>query len=457
MAGIHGMIEGQRSFFGTQKTFDINFRKAMLKKLKAAIISCEDEITKALYEDLGKSKAESYMCEIGMTLSEISYQIKHLEKMARPKRKRTPLMDFHAKSFVVQEPYGCVLIMSPWNYPFMLCMGPLAGAIAAGNCCVIKPSAYAPATSAVIKKIINIAFEAEFIDVVLGGREENAALLEERFDYIFFTGGVNVGKLVMEKAAAHLTPVTLELGGKSPCIIDRECDIKRAAKRLAFGKYLNCGQTCVAPDYVLIHKEVKAEFMQELFCRIKAMYSDDPLSSPDYGKIINRKHFERILGLIDEKKVVYGGAYDIKTCKIAPTVMDNVTKDDPVMQEEIFGPVLPLITVESMDEAEAFVRTMEKPLALYIFTNNKETERRFINTVSFGGGCVNDTIMHLSNPELGFGGVGNSGMGAYHGAKSFETFSHSKSILKTYTWIDMPVRYAPYKDSWYKLMRVFLK
>ena len=457
MADIQGVLEGQRSFFGTQKTFNLSFRKAMLKKLKAAIASYEAEITKALYDDLGKSKTESYMCEIGMTLSEISYQIDHLEKMARPKRKRTPLMDFHAKSFVVQEPYGCVLIMSPWNYPFMLCIGPLAGAIAAGNCCVIKPSAYAPATSAIIKKMINSTFEAGFIDAIEGGREENAALLEQRFDYIFFTGGVNVGKLVMEKAAAHLTPVTLELGGKSPCIIDRECDIKRAAKRLAFGKYLNCGQTCVAPDYVLVHKEVKEEFVQELLRQIKAMYSEDPLSSADYGKIINHKHFERILGLIDEKKIVCGGTYDIKTCKIAPTVMDNVTKADPVMQEEIFGPVLPLITVESMGEAEAFVRTMEKPLALYIFTNNKETERRFINTVSFGGGCINDTIMHLSNPELGFGGVGNSGMGSYHGAKSFETFSHSKSILKTYNWIDMPVRYAPYKEFWYKIMRAFLK
>ena len=282
-------------------------------------------------------------------------------------------------------------------------------------------------------------------------------MLDERFDYIFFTGGVNVGKQVMEKASRYLTPVTLELGGKSPCIVDKDCNIKRAARRIAFGKYLNCGQTCVAPDYLLIHKDVKKAFLSELSVQIKAMFTEEPLSARDYGKIINEKHFNRILGLIDPQKVVFGGHSDAQRLKIEPTVMDGITRADAVMQEEIFGPVLPVITVDSMKEAERFIKEGEKPLALYIFTDDKQTAKRFTEHVSFGGGCVNDTIMHISNPNLPFGGVGASGMGSYHGAKSFETFSHAKSVLHTYNWIDLPLRYQPYTEKTTKLIKRFLR
>lgn len=449
-------VKKQRDFFATGKTFDVNYRIEMLKKFKQAIIDNEEEINKALKADLGKSETETYMCETGMTLSELSYQIKHIKKWSRNKRCHTGMANFHAKSFTVQEPYGSVLVMSPWNYPFMLCIEPMVGAVAAGNCCVLKPSAYSPATSAVIKKIVRGVFPEEYVAVVEGGRAENTELLNQRFDYIFFTGGVTVGKLVMEKAAANLTPVTLELGGKSPCIIDDTCNLKLAATRLVFGKYLNCGQTCVAPDYVLVDKKVKDEFIVQVKIQIEKMFGNKPLENPNYGKIINEKHFNRINGLIDKNKVVYGGGSDEETLQIEPTVMDNVTEKDAVMQEEIFGPLMPVITYSSIEEAEKFIKEREKPLALYIFTKNKAVEKRFLKYVSFGGGCVNDTIVHLATSEMGFGGVGNSGMGSYHGKKSFETFSHEKSILKKYCWIDMPMRYQPYKKVHLKMIRMFL-
>lgn len=454
---IHEIAVAQREFFDSGSTMDVEYRKQQLIKLRAAVIRYERRIAEALKADLGKSETEGYMCEIGLALEELSYMISHVAKLAAPKKKPTPIVNFHAKSFIVKEPYGCVLIMSPWNYPFLLCIQPLAGAIAAGNCVLIKPSAYSPRTSAVIKEMIAEIFDEAYVAVVEGGREENKALLEERFDYIFFTGGVNVGKQVMEKASRYLTPVTLELGGKSPCIVDKSCNIKRAARRIAFGKYLNCGQTCVAPDYLLIHEDVKEEFLRELFNQITVMFSKEPLTAPDYGKIINEKHFNRILGLIDEKKVVFGGQSDASRLKIAPTVMDGVTRQDAIMQEEIFGPVLPVITVKTMKEAESFIKAGEKPLALYIFTEDKGVAKRFMEHVSFGGGCINDTIMHISNPNLPFGGVGASGMGSYHGAKSFETFTHAKSVLKTYNWIDMPLRYQPYTEKTTKLIKRFLK
>ncbi len=454
---INEIVSQQREFFASGKTFDIKYRKEMLKKLRQAVVKYEKKISEALYADLGKSEQEGYMCEIGLALEEISYMISHVERLAAPKKKPSPLVTFHAKSTIINEPYGCVLIMSPWNYPFLLCIQPLAGAIAAGNCAVLKPSAYSPATSAVIKELISEVFQPEYVAVIEGGRAENQALLDERFDYIFFTGGVTVGKQVMEKASRYLTPVTLELGGKSPCIVDKNCNIKRAARRIAFGKYLNCGQTCVAPDYLLIHRDIKEKFLKELYKQIAVMYSETPLSARDYGKIINEKHFNRILGLIDPEKVVFGGKADPASLKIEPTVMDGVTRKDAVMQEEIFGPLLPVITVDSMKEAEAFIKQGEKPLALYIFTDNKKTARYFMQRVSFGGGCINDTIMHISNPNLPFGGVGNSGMGAYHGKKSFETFSHAKGVLRTYNWIDLPIRYQPYSTKTAKLIKMFLK
>ena len=453
---IQQLVENQRTFFRTHKTIDPDFRIGYLKKLYAAIQAHEADINAALKADLGKSETESYMCEIGMTLSELSHQIKHCKKWNRGRRCSTNLANFPARSFTVPEPYGVVLVMSPWNYPFMLTMEPMIGALAAGNCCVVKPSAYSPATSAVIRTIIDEVFPPEYVVAVEGGRAENTELLNQRFDYIFFTGGTTVGRLVLEKAAVNLTPVTLELGGKSPCIIDSTANIPLAAARVVFGKYLNCGQTCVAPDYILVDRKVKEPFIAEVKKQIEKMFGSDPLANPNYGKIINRRHFERILGLIDPDKLVYGGQNDPDALRIAPTVLDNVTGDDAVMQEEIFGPIMPIIPVDSMDEAEAFITAREKPLALYIFTGDKATEARFLRWVPFGGGCVNDTIVHLASTELGFGGVGHSGMGSYHGKKSFDTFSHEKSVLKKYTWLDLPMRYQPYKPLWLKLIRLFL-
>lgn len=453
---IKQLVANQRIYFSTHKTYDVNYRIVMLKKLYQAIKNHENDICNALKIDLGKSETESYMCEIGMTLSELSYQIKHIKKWSKNKTVPTGLANFPAKSFTVQEPYGCVLVMAPWNYPFMLSMEPMIGAIAAGNCCVVKPSAYSPATSAILKLLIEEVFPPEYVAVVEGGRSKNTELLNTRFDYIFFTGGVSVGKLVMEKAAANLTPITLELGGKSPCIIDDSCNLKLAATRLVFGKYLNCGQTCVAPDYVMVDEKIKDQFVEQIKIQIQKMYGANPLTNPSYGKIINRKHFDRILGLIDKSKLVYGGKSNPNTLQIEPTVLDHVIPEDAIMQEEIFGPILPILTYKTIDEAEKFVTDREKPLALYIFTQKKEVENRFLKYVPFGGGCVNDTIVHLATSEMGFGGVGNSGMGSYHGKKSFDTFSHEKSILKKYGWLDLPMRYQPYQTLYLKLIKLFL-
>lgn len=453
---IEKLVNAQKQYFQTHETFPVGFRIQMLKKLYSSIKARESEILTALQTDLGKSATEAYMCEIGMTLSELSYQIKHIHKWSRTKRYPTSLANFPAKSFTVQEPYGCVLIMSPWNYPFMLCMEPLIGALAAGNCCIVKPSAYSPATSAVIKLILEEVFEPQYVAVVEGGRQENQELLEQRFDYIFFTGGVSVGKYVMKKASEHLTPVTLELGGKSPCIITADCNLKLAATRVAFGKYLNCGQTCVAPDYCLVDEQIHDQFVMLLLEQIKAMYGENPLANASYGKIINHKHYDRLLGLIEPSKVIYGGTCNERALKIAPTVLTNVHPEDAIMQEEIFGPLLPILTYKDIKEAKAFVTQREKPLALYLFTSNKEIEQYFVKYVSYGGGCINDTIVHLATSEMGFGGVGNSGMGSYHGKKSFDTFSHEKSLLKKYCWLDLPMRYQPYKPIYDKLIRMFL-
>jgi len=453
---VNSIIERQRTFFASHAMFDVSYRIAALELLYEGVRRHEAEIAAALHEDLGKSLHESYMCEIGLSLDEIRYQMSHVKDWAKPRRRRTHLANFHAKSFTVQEPYGEVLIMAPWNYPFLLTLEPLAGALAAGNCCVIKPSAYAPASSKVLRAIIEESLPPDVVAVVEGGREENAALLEARWDYIFFTGSVNVGKLVMEKAAANLTPVSLELGGKSPCVVTDNCNLKVAAARIAFGKYLNLGQTCVAPDYCLVDAKVKDEFLKLLFQQIKVMYGTDALVNPDYGKMINKKHYDRVLGLVDKSKVVYGGEADPETLRIAPIVMDRVTPDDAVMQEEIFGPVLPAISYDTIDEAVDFITSREKPLALYLFAKDKATQQRFLRFVPFGGGCINDTIMHLATPEMGFGGVGHSGMGSYHGKKSFDTFSHEKSIIQKYTYIDMPMRYQPYSWLNLKIIRLFI-
>lgn len=454
---IEQIVENQRKFFATGKTKEYAFRREALQKLRESILKNQTLVEEALQQDLHKSAFEAYMTEVGMTLSELTHAQKHLRSWMRKKTVKTNLEQFHAKSFMVSEPYGVVLVMSPWNYPFMLCMEPVIGAIAAGNCCIIKPSAYAPAVSRVLGKIISETFAQEFVAVIEGGREENTALLEQRFDYIFFTGGVTVGKLVMEKAAKYLTPVTLELGGKSPCIVDKTAKLSLAAKRLVFGKYLNSGQTCVAPDYLLIQEEVKDEFLKHVQRHIKEMYGDNPLENPDYPKMVNEKHFKRVLGLLEGEKIAAGGNYNSKTLQIAPTVLEHITEDAPIMQEEIFGPVLPVLTFKHIEEAENFIQKREKPLALYLFTTNKETEKRILKNVSFGGGCINDTIIHLATSHMPFGGVGNSGMGGYHGKYSFDVFSHKKSIVKKYNWIDMPIRYLPYTGVKKKLLKRFLK
>ena len=451
------IVEAQRTYYMEGKTRALSARIDALNRLEQSILTYEQELYQALRSDLGKSRAESYMCEVGLTLSELRYVRRHVKSWSRNRRVHTPLAQFHAASFTVQEPYGVVLIMSPWNYPMLLTLEPLIGALAAGNCCVLKPSAYSPATSAVMSKLIREAFPSDYVTVIEGGRKENEDLLNQKFDYIFFTGGVNVGKLVMEKASAHLTPVTLELGGKSPCIVDHTANIPLTARRLVFGKYLNCGQTCVAPDYVLVEKPVKEKLLTCIKEEIRRMFGEHPLENPDYGKMINQKHFDRVRGLIDPMKLVAGGQVQEETLRIAPTVLADVTAEDPVMQEEIFGPVLPVIPVKDIEEAIRFVQDRPKPLALYVFTEDKRTEQRVLTETSYGGGCINDTIIHLATSEMGFGGVGNSGMGSYHGKKSFDLFSHEKSIVKKSTWMDLPMRYLPYTGWKEKLVRMFVR
>lgn len=454
---IKALVEKQREFFKTGATKNPHFRKKQLLKLADTIKKYEYKINQALKKDLNKSRMESYMCEVGLSLSEIHYLSRHVIGWCRNKYVPTPLAQFHSDSFIKSEPYGVALVMSPWNYPFMLTIEPLAAAISAGNCCIVKPSAYSPCVSAVIAEIIEAAFPPEYIAVVQGGRAENNELLEQRFDYIFFTGSVNVGKLVMEKASKHLTPVTLELGGKSPCIVDKDANIKLAARRIAFGKYLNSGQTCVAPDYLFIHKDVKKEFIKEFTFCVKNMFGENPLENKDFPKMINKKHFDRVNNLIKGEKVIIGGKSNESTLQIVPTLLDKITPDSPIMQEEIFGPVLPMMTFSDLDEVVDYVTAHEKPLACYLFTHSRKTERYILDNISFGGGCVNDTIIHLATSHMPFGGVGGSGMGGYHGKFGFDTFSHKKSVLRKYTWLDLPMRYQPYSDFMEKLVRIFVK
>lgn len=453
---IEKIVERQRAFFRTDRTKELQFRMEALNRLEASIKKHEEDINLALKKDLNKSGFESYMTEVGLTLSELSYVKRHLPFWNMKKWRLSPLAQFHAESFTVSEPYGVVLVMAPWNYPFMLCMEPLIGAIAAGNCCVLKPSAYAPAVSSVLSTVIRDAFPGKYVAVVEGGRKENTQLLDQRFDYIFFTGSVAVGKLVMEKASQNLTPVTLELGGKSPCIVTRDAKLSLAAKRLVFGKYLNSGQTCVAPDYLLIDERVKEEFLAYVIYWIEKMLGKEPLKNPDYPKMINEKHYQRVMNLIRGEKITCGGYGNPDTLQITPTVLEDVSWDAPVMREEIFGPVLPVLTFKHLDEAIVRVKEREKPLALYIFTERRETEDKILKGLSFGGGCINDTIIHLATSRMGFGGVGGSGMGSYHGKKSYDTFSHEKSIVRKSTWMDMPIRYMPYTVVKEKLLRIFL-
>ena len=397
------------------------------------------------------------MCETGLVLSELSYMLKHISSYAKEKSVRTPLAQFHSRSYKKPSPYGVTLIMSPWNYPFLLTIDPLVDAIAAGNTAVVKPSAYSPCTSEIIQEIIRECFDKKYVAAVTGGRAENTCLLNEHFDYIFFTGSQAVGKEVMRCASAHLTPVTLELGGKSPCIIERNANLKLAARRVVFGKYLNCGQTCVAPDYIYCDRSVKEQFIKEVKKQIQKQYGKQPLSCENYGKIINEKHFDRIRGLIDPEKVVCGGHTNRAKLQIDPTVLDNVTFADAIMQEEIFGPLMPVLTYDSLDEVIRNINSMPHPLALYIFTNDHAAAEKITSRCGFGGGCINDTIIHLATSEMGFGGFGASGMGSYHGKAGFDTFTHYKSMVDKKTWPDLPMRYQPYKKQNEKLLRMFLK
>ena len=450
------LIQAQRAFFDHGRTKNLAFRAVALERLERQIRAREHRLLRALRQDLGKSNMEAYMTEIGLTCSELRYIAAHIHRWAAKKWVPTPLSQFPSRSFCQAEPYGVVLVMAPWNYPFLLSMEPLIGALAAGNTVVLKPSAYAPHMAKELEELLGACFPPEYVAVVQGGREANTELLEQRFDYIFFTGSVAVGKLVMERAAAHLTPVTLELGGKSPCIVDRTANVKLAAKRIVFGKFLNAGQTCVAPDYLLVHREVKNTLVAYMRRYLQLFYGKKPLENPDYPKIINEKHFLRLKGLMENQHILVGGD-EHGTDKIAPTLLDAVSPDAPVMQEEIFGPILPILTYATLEEAIRFVKAREKPLALYLFTTDRTTEKRVLQEVSFGGGCVNDTVVHLATPYMAFGGVGKSGMGSYHGKKSFDTFSHYKSILKNSSFLDMPVRYPPATARKEQLLRWFLR
>ncbi len=455
---IDAVFEKQKKFFATGKTFPVEFRIDALKKLKACVLRHEADIAAALYADLGKSDFEAYLCETGMVLSELGHLIKHVKKYAKPRKVRTPLAQFPSKSYVRSVPYGNTLIMSPWNYPFLLTLDPVADAIAAGNTAIVKPSAYSPHTSQLIAEMLAECFDEEFVAVVTGGRAENSHLLEKKFDFIFFTGSQEVGKVVLRQAAEHLTPAVLELGGKSPVIVDATADIPLAARRIVFGKLINSGQTCVAPDYILCEKSVKDALVRELCAQIEAQIGKDPLQNPDYGHIVNRKHFERIVGLIDPKKVACGGKSDAESLKIEPTVLDGATWDDAVMGEEIFGPLLPVLTFERFGDVFDILRDRPKPLALYLFSTDKAHIDAVTERIQYGGGCVNDTIIHLATEQMGFGGVGESGMGAYHGKVGFDAFSHRKSIVHKSNRLDLGMRYQPYdRGKNAKLVRKFLK
>lgn len=455
---IDDILSCQREYFASGATLPLDARKKALMSLRDSVKAHEDDIAEAVRADLGKSEFETYMCETGLVLSEIGYMLKHTAAFMKPRKVRTPMSQFPSKSLRIPTPRGNTLIMSPWNYPVLLTLEPLVSAIAAGNTAVIKPSAYSPATSGLLKLIVSEAFRPGHAAVVTGGRRENAALLDKRFDFVFFTGSTNVGREVLRHTAETLTPAVLELGGKSPCIVDDTADLKLAARRIVFGKFLNGGQTCVAPDYVLCDRSVKDELIAELKKQIAEQYPS-ALSDPDYVHIVSEKLFDRVLGLVDPAKVVIGGGSDRATLRIEPTVMDGVTPDDAVMGEEIFGPVLPVMTFDRFEDVYGMLAGRPKPLALYLFTRDKKRMRDVALRVPYGGGCMNDTVIHLATSELPFGGVGESGMGAYHGKTGFETFSHIKSVLSKSTKIDLPMRYKPYrKGSFYeKLVRFFLK
>lgn len=454
---ITSIIEKQRKNYRSGQTKSYSFRIESLRKLKSGIIKYQKSLETALHTDLGKSPIESYFAEIGITLKEISHMEKHLKKYMRNKIVKTSITDFPARSFISPHPYGVTLIMSPWNYPVMLTLCPLVGALAAGNTAILKPSDYSPNTSKILKELINDSFDEALVAVITGGREENQTLLDQKFDYIFFTGGKTVGRIVMEKAAKNLTPVSLELGGKSPCIVDKTANLKYAARRIAFGKYLNAGQTCVAPDYLFIHETVKDEFFKHFQKALTDTFGSTPLQSPHLGKIINDRHYQRLKNLITEQTILVGGEFDDQNRKIEPTVLDNIDFTNKIMEDEIFGPILPVLGYKDITEAYDYINRNPAPLAFYLFTNNLGTEKQALATCNFGGGCINDAVVHVASDSLPFGGVGESGMGSYHGKASFDTFTHYRSVLRKSNWFDPTFRYAPYTSLKEKIIRMFLR
>ncbi|MEH2154713.1 aldehyde dehydrogenase [Nostoc sp.] len=446
LSNIGNIIETQRDFFQTGKTKDVNFRIEQLKSLKQAIIEHEKSIVEALQADLHKPEVETYITEISV-VKEIDYTIKHLQNWSKPKKAAVSWDFFSYSAKIYPEPLGVVLIIGPWNYPFQLIISPLIGAIAAGNCAIIKPSEIASHTSDVIAKIIAKHFDPAYLAVVEGGVEASQKLLAEKFDHIFFTGGTAVGKIIMAAAAKYLTPVTLELGGKSPCIVDTDINLEHTVRRITWGKFINAGQTCIAPDYLLVNKTIKKDLIDGLEKSLKEFYGDNPVNSPDYARIISQKHFERLVSFLKDGKVVIGGENQPSERYIAPTLIDNVSLEDSVMQEEIFGPILPIIEYTDIAEAIALINSRPKPLALYLFSQDKSLQKLVLQETSSGGVCINDTVMQVGVSSLPFGGVGDSGIGNYHGKASFDTFSHKKSVLQNSFWLDLKWRYAPYQGK----------
>lgn len=447
MNQIPELLKTQQHFFRSGKTKEIGYRKQTLKKLLQEIKRKEDKICDALYADFKKPKFESIATETALVIKELKTAVKNLKEWSKPERVTSSILNFPSRDYIYSQPYGTVLIISPWNYPFQLVMSPLIGAIAAGNTAVLKPSEHAPNTNSILEEIIKKVFKSEYVEIIKGAKEVSKELLYHKWDYVFFTGSIQVGRIVARAIAEHLTPSTLELGGKNPTIVDETAKVKLAARRIAFGKFINAGQTCIAPDYVLVHEKIKEVFIQALKSEIQRFYGFVPKESKDFARIINNDHFERLTSLIDSEKVIIGGKSDPEELYISPTVVLNPSLSSEIMQDEIFGPILPILVYQTESDIDVVLKRFPNPLAIYIFSEDNAFSKKIIQTYSFGGGTINDTLVHFVNDKLPFGGVGNSGMGAYHGKFSFDTFSHKKSITKRATWIDLPLRYAPYKDK----------
>jgi acyl-CoA reductase-like NAD-dependent aldehyde dehydrogenase len=449
------LLHDQRSYFASGITKDPSFRLDQLKVLRNAIRSCEDAILHALQQDLRKPAFEAYGGDIAIVVNEIDHAVRHLRRWAKPRRVRTPLAHLPARCFVRSEPYGVALIIGPWNFPVQLLLTPLVGAMAAGNCAVLKPSIAAPHTSRVIAQVIAEHFDPAYCSVVEGGAESAQMLLEERFDTVFFTGGPATGKLVMAAAAKHLTPVTLELGGKNPCIVDADADLGVAARRIVWGKFFNAGQSCVAVDYLLVDRRVKQELLSRIISTVRSFYGEDPSQSPDFARIVDELHFDRLARLLAAGEVLIGGTTDRAARYIAPTVIDGITGSEPIMEDEIFGPLLPVIEYGDLSEAVDFVNSRPRPLALYVFSRDRTRQEQVLHLTSSGGACINDTVIHETITGLPFGGVGDSGLGAYHGRASFDAFSHERSIVRNGFLVDILLRYPPYRDRLRWLKKLF--